>query len=104
MEHLLDLERPPDAVFAVNDPAAIGTYDVIKKRGLKIPKDISIVGFSNNPTSGLVEPSLTTIEQPSFEIGRRAVEILINELKSKEPNGNTHTEIIETKLIVRNSS
>jgi len=104
MQKLLDLETPPDAIFAVNDPVAIGTYDVIKSRGLRIPEDIAVVGFSNNPTSSLVEPSLTTIEQPSFEIGRRAVEILINELQAQNGQIEPYTEILETRLIVRNSS
>jgi len=104
MEQLLSLKNIPDAVFAVNDPAAIGTYDVIKSRGLKIPDDISVVGFSNNPTSALVQPSLTTIAQPSFEIGRRAVEILINELQYQDSQTEPVTEMLETKLIVRNSS
>jgi len=104
MQKLLDLNFPPDAVFAVNDPVAIGTYDVIKSRGLDIPEDIAIVGFSNNPISSLVEPSLTTIGQPSFEIGRRAVEILINELQSQDEQIEPFTEILETKLIIRDSS
>jgi DNA-binding LacI/PurR family transcriptional regulator len=104
MQNLLNLKIPPDAVFAVNDPVAIGTYDVIKSRGLRIPEDISVVGFSNNPTSSLVQPSLTTIEQPSFEIGRRAVEILINELQCQNSQFEPITEILETKLIIRDSS
>ncbi len=104
MEYLLSLKIPPDAVFAVNDPVAIGTYEVIKSRGLKIPKDISVVGFSNNPTSVLVEPSLTTVDQPSFEIGRRAAEILINELQNHNSQLEPVMEILETKLIIRNSS
>lgn len=104
MEKLLELKMPPDAVFAVNDPVAIGTYDVIRSHGLSIPEDIAVVGFSNNPTSSLVEPSLTTIEQPSYEIGRRAVEILIAELQSMDGELEPLTEILETKLIVRDSS
>jgi len=103
MEQLLSLEKPPDGIFAVNDPVAIGTYETIKNKGLQIPNDISVVGFSNNPTSSLVNPPLTTIDQPSFEIGRRAAEILINELQSKD-SIKPFTEVLETKLIVRCSS
>ncbi|HIE22894.1 MAG TPA: LacI family transcriptional regulator, partial [Candidatus Korarchaeota archaeon] len=70
MQYLLGAVNKPDAVVAVNDPVALGAYEVIKSRGLKIPKDIAVVGFSNNPISAIVDPPLTTIEQPAYEMGR----------------------------------
>ena len=102
MESLLEGEILPDAIFAVNDPVAIGTYQKIKEAGLKIPGDIAIVGFSNNKITTLVDPQMTTVDQPSYEMGRRAAEILIRTIEDKtvEPT----TLVLEAKLVVRAST
>src|SRR3990172_2285758 len=77
MDSLLKEKIVPDAVFAVNDPVAIGAFQRIKEAGLKIPDDVAIMGFSNNRITSLVDPQLTTVDQPSFEMGRRSAEMLI---------------------------
>lgn len=103
MESLLNKGIKPDAVFAVNDPVAIGAFQKIKEAGLKIPDDIALIGFSNNKITSLVEPAITTISQPSFEMGKKAVELLIENIKY----GNKHknkTIILPTELIIRKST
>ncbi|HLP17039.1 MAG TPA: substrate-binding domain-containing protein, partial [Bacteroidota bacterium] len=92
----------PDAIFAVNDPVAIGAFQRIKEAGLRIPEEIAIVGFSNNKITTLVDPQLTTIDQPSFEMGKKAAEILISILERKitEPV----TVALDTTLVVRGST
>ena len=92
----------PDAVFAVNDPVALGAYQRIKEAKLKIPDDVAIMGFSNNIVTSLVDPPITTIDQPSFEMGRKAAEILIQTIDGKlmEPK----TLILDGTLIVRGST
>jgi len=102
-QKLLQLDHLPDALFAVNDPVAIGAFEKIKEHGLVIPEDIALLGFSNNPISSLIEPSLTTVEQPAYEIGKRAAELLIEQIKFGE-NFIMRKEILKTKLIVRNST
>jgi len=102
MDALLKENMLPDAIFAVNDPVAIGAFQRIKEAKLKIPDDIAIMGFSNNKITSLVDPPITTVEQPSFEMGRRAAEILVHTIEDKLMK--PETMILETKLIVRRST
>lgn len=104
MEFLLNLSDPPDAVIAVNDPVALGAYDAIKNRGLNIPGDIAIVGFSDNPICRIVSPQLTTIRQPTYEMGKKAMEMLIDQINNGDDNLKPRKEILETSLIVRQST
>ena len=104
---LLQLPNRPDAIFASSDPVAMGAMQAIKEAGLKIPQDIAVVGFSNWIFSGLLEPSLTSVDQPGFEMGQEAAKLLIRqiEFKSKDNEDPTpETKILKTKLIVRDSS
>lgn len=103
MNSLLEKNIIPDAIFAVNDPVAIGAFQRIKESGLKIPDDIAIVGFSNNKITSLVDPPLTTVNQPSFEMGKKAAEILIDIIENK--NLPDEKEIIlNAELIIRAST
>ncbi len=100
-EYLLKLKNRPDAIFAVNDPTAIGAYEIIEREKLKIPDDIAVVGFSNNPISAFIKPALTTIEQPSYEMGKAAMELLSEILKSER--NRKVKKVLKTKLIIRDS-
>lgn len=102
-QKLFKLKIKPDAIFAVNDPVAIGAFELIKKLGLKIPQDVALVGFSNNPVSSLIEPSLTTVGQPAYQVGKRAAELLIEQINNPD-NYISRKEILSTKLIIRNST
>jgi LacI family transcriptional regulator/LacI family repressor for deo operon, udp, cdd, tsx, nupC, and nupG len=102
--HLLELPDRPDGIFAVNDPAAIQTILVAKSKGIRIPAELAIVGFSNEPTSALIEPGLTTLAQPLDEIGKTAVQFLLGEIESDELDLIPKTGILKTQLIVRESS
>jgi DNA-binding LacI/PurR family transcriptional regulator len=102
MDSLLKENMIPDAIFAVNDPVAIGAFQRIKEAGLRIPADIALVGFSNNKITSLVDPPITTVEQHSLEMGRRAAEILISTIEDKtiQPK----TLVLDAELIVRGST
>ena len=104
MKALLNLDNPPDAIFAVNDPVAIGAYEVINESGLRIPDNIGIVGFSNNPISSFVSPPLTTIHQPAFEMGKVACTILLEIINNPEKEIKIRNEILSTTLIERKSA
>lgn len=102
---LLDLPNPPDAIFANNDPMAMGAMMAIKAKGLSIPKDVAIVGFSNWFFGELMEPSLTTIDQPGFEMGQEAARMLIKQIENKDKENIHHeTKVLKTRLVIRNSS
>jgi LacI family transcriptional regulator len=74
---LLALSDPPTAIFASNDVSAFGVMEAVRDRGLRIPDDISIVGFDDIPTASSVHPPLTTVRQPLEEMGRRATQMLL---------------------------
>jgi len=104
VKYLLDLPEPPDALFCLNDPTALEALKVIKERGLSIPEDIAIVGFSNDYGSALVEPGLTTVAQPTREIGRVAAQLLLDQMNTDVAEWKPLTRVLKTELIVRGSS
>jgi DNA-binding LacI/PurR family transcriptional regulator len=92
----------PTAVIAANDLMAIGAIHEFRSAGLDIPRDISVVGFDDIAFAGLNYPSLTTVNLPREELGRRAVEALMETLDNPKQEG---VEIrIPTNLIIRNST
>jgi len=101
---LLTMKSPPDAIFCVNDPAAIQTLLYAKSKGIRVPDDLGIVGFSDDPISSIIEPQLTTVKQPVSEMGKIAMSILLEQIE-KGPGQYTpvHTKLT-TSLIVRQSS
>ena len=101
---LLKLANPPDGVFANSDMVALGAMKAIKELGLKIPEDVAIIGFSNWQFSELIEPQLSTVSQPGFEIGRTAMLLLLDELNSKDKIVHHKTEVLPAELIIRESS
>ncbi len=98
---LLELPSPPTAIFASNDVMAFGAMDAVRSCGLRIPEDVSVVGFDNIPQSALVRPALTTVLQPLEHMGRVATQILLDMLKDP---GKKITRIeLPTELIIRDS-
>lgn len=104
MDSLFKKNIIPDAIFAVNDPQAVGAFQRIKEAGLKIPEEIAIVGFSNNKITSMIEPPMTTVNQPSFEMGKKAAEILIELIENKKIKNQNKTITLEAELIVREST
>jgi LacI family transcriptional regulator len=98
---LLVLDDRPTAIFAANDLSAIETVQVAHSLGLVIPGDLSVIGFDNIPESALIDTPLTTIDQSIHEMGRQAVELLIDLI-----DGNTDRPrqvTLPTRLVVRQS-
>jgi DNA-binding LacI/PurR family transcriptional regulator len=104
IKKILKLSSKPEAVFAVNDPVAIGVYKVLKARHLKIPGDMAVVGFSDNSICSLIEPPLTTVYQQPYLMGQKAAEILIDQIENDSKTINFQEEILETRLIIRGST
>ena len=102
---LLDSKLPPDAIFANNDVAAYGAMTAIKKRRMRIPEEIAIVGFSNWRFSGLIEPALSSVTQPGFKMGQEATKLLLKQIDTKETEQLvTETIVLKTTLLTRESS
>ena len=103
-QKLLNLATLPDAIFAVNDPVATGAFVTIKEHGMKIPDDIALAGFSNTYMTSLLDPPLTTVEQPSYEIGKTAAQLLMEQINSDDENFIPKFIVLKTHLIVRGST
>jgi len=101
-EKIMDLNPLPDAIFCVCDAVAYGVLKVLKRQGLKIPDDISVAGFTNEPMSAFVEPALTTVGQPIYTIGEKAAELLFGQLRDKEEASKFC--VLDTELIIRDST
>jgi LacI family transcriptional regulator len=99
---LLDLSDRPTAIFAFNDNIAIGAIQAARARGLRVPEDISIVGFDDVEHATIVTPALTTVRQPLAEMGRTAVSLL-NRLLERQHFETLHVELA-TRLVVREST
>ena len=99
---LLTAADRPTAIFAANDLSAIATVEVARGLGLRVPEDLSVVGFDNIPDSALNSPSLTTVEQPIHEMGRKAIKLLISLIQG-DPVDSTHITLATT-LVVRQST
>ncbi|SFJ49237.1 LacI family DNA-binding transcriptional regulator [Olleya namhaensis] len=101
---LLSSKIRPDAIFAITDGAAIGVIQTLIKFNVKIPEEIAVVGFSNSVNSTIIQPKLTTVDQPGEKIGRTAVKYLINEINSPEDNLTSKMVEIKSNIVIRESS
>jgi len=102
MNQLLAGETRPDAVFAVSDTLAAGAMAAIQQAGLRIPQEIAVVGFDGSELADMVSPPLTTLAQPSREIGRRACELVLQ--KIIRPDSPPQCVIMQGELVMRASS
>ncbi|WKN32343.1 LacI family DNA-binding transcriptional regulator [Porifericola rhodea] len=102
-QQILDMEKLPDGIFTSSDTSAAACMSELKRAGIRIPEDIAIVGFNDDPISRLVEPRLTTIQYPGYEMGEVAAKTLINKLKHSSGDS-MNTIMLKHKLIARESS
>jgi LacI family transcriptional regulator len=102
MKEILDQNVHFGSIFAANDLIALGAYNTLVKNGIKIPDDILLVGFDDIPTAHIITPGLTTVRQPTNEIGMKAAQILFDHLSngSRQPK---HI-VLEPNLVVRETA
>ena len=100
----LTLSNRPDGVFCSNDTSAISLIQTVKRNGLTVPGDIAVVGFSNTPTSLIIDPALTTIDDHAFEMGQAAARLLIRQIEGPRQDLATETIMIRNDLIIRDST
>lgn len=102
MRHLLNLRQKPDGIFALNDMSAMEIIHILKKRGLNVPKDVAVLGFNNETICRLVEPSLSSIDHPAFDMGAAATELLLKQITKNETV--IEKRLIKSRLVVREST
>ena len=102
-EAILKMEPRPDAIFSANDSCAVSCMRKLRLSGVRIPQDIAVAGFNNDPLSKVIEPNLTTVNYPGQEMGEVAASVLIRRL-TKSEGSSMNTMVLKHNLIVRQSS
>lgn len=100
---LLEMKNIPDAIFGINDDMAIGAIEAIKAKGLRIPEDIAVFGFSNTKRSRYMNPSVSTINQFPEKVGETAAELLFEQILDSK-HSKIREEVVNCELIIRESS
>jgi DNA-binding LacI/PurR family transcriptional regulator len=95
-------EERPTAIFAANNQLAEQAWQLLRARRLAIPRDVSLVAFDDVPWMGMVQPAITAVAQPTFEMGRRAALLLLRRLQ--DPTCGRTVEVLEPRLVIRGST
>ena len=103
VQAILRMKSRPDGIFTANDTSAVAVICELQKSGIRVPGDIAVAGFNNEPVSRVIKPCLTTVDYPAREIGRLAASSLINILKDKG-SSSLSTIIVKHELIIREST
>jgi LacI family transcriptional regulator len=101
---LLTLDDKPEAIFTTSDKLTTGCLKTLRRRSLHVPDDIALAGFSNSELTELLDPPLTVVRQPAFEMGKAAIELLLQLVESKRPVGEFEKRILTPELIIGKSS
>ena len=104
MKDLIFEKKIPDAVFASNDLLALGAMQAISEAGLRIPEDISVVGFDNIATASFRGVELTTVENPKYRMGELAVKILLDRIENPENREKKERVVLDPELIIRKTA
>lgn len=104
IDELLQLPKKPDAILATADKLTTNCLRILKARKIAVPADIGLIGFSNTDLTELLDPPLSVIRQPAFEMGEIATTLLLNLIESKRPVTEYETRVLSTELLVRGST
>lgn len=104
LQQIQGWQERPDAIFAVNDPVAIGAYFKIKEYGWRIPEEVALAGFGNTNESAIAEPAITTVNQSPYNIGRIAAEMIFAQIMAGDTRTAPRKEVLATQLIIRAST
>lgn len=104
VETIEKMKEKPDGIFFANDTSAAATITLLKKQGYKIPEDIAIIGFNDEPIAKVVEPNLSTIHYPAIAMGEMAAQTIINYLNNVQNVQQGSTIVLRSELVVRESS
>ncbi|MCO6163395.1 LacI family DNA-binding transcriptional regulator [Flavobacterium sp. NRK F7] len=104
IKKLLSMKNPPDALFSASDFAALGAIQQLKEKGIKIPEDFSVIGFSNEPFTKFMELSISTIDQFPREMGKMTAKVFLEQINNTEKVKIEKKVILEPELIIRKST
>lgn len=102
--HLLQLEDRPQAFFAASDYAALGAMQAARSMGIQVPQQLALIGFANEEFTELIQPTLSSVDQKSKEMGRCAASLYFTKILDKQADEKPSLQIIDSELIVRESS
>lgn len=101
---LLAMKRPPDGILAFSDRLAIASMYALRQQGIRIPDEMKIIGFNDEPVSALFGPALSSVAQPTYEMGQLTVSLLLEQIRSEQPVQKAVTHRLATTLMIRESS
>jgi DNA-binding LacI/PurR family transcriptional regulator len=104
VSELLKLKKRPDAIFASADKLTTGCLRILRSKGIAVPGDMGLIGFSNTDLTELLDPPLSVIRQPAFEMGEVAMNLLLQLIESKRPVTDFETRVLSTELLIRAST
>lgn len=104
MSRLLALPAPPDGVFAAGDSSLLGALQLLKSRGIRVPQDVALAGFSNEGFTAITEPRLTSVDQRCEEMGQASVRLFLELLETAGANATHRQVILQPELFIRESS
>lgn len=104
VKSLMNLKDKPDAIFSGGDKLTVSCLSILNELKIKVPEEVALAGFSNSPLVELMNPSLTVVKQPAFEMGQTATELLITLIESKRPVTEFERIVLQTEIFERNSS
>lgn len=103
-EKLLKFDNPPDGIFSAHDTAAVSAILYAKEKGIKIPQELAIIGFNDDPVSRIVEPTLSTVSHPAMKMGEISTSRILEHATRKLDAAVSEITMLDTEVIVRNSS
>ena len=104
VKKLLRMRPVPDAILGLSDKLTTGCLRILKKENIKVPEDISLIGFSNSELTDLIDPPLSIIKQPAFEMGEISTTLLLQMIESKRPVTDFVTKVLTPELVINASS
>lgn len=104
MKQLLRLPNPPDAVFSASDFSAVGALQVLKERGIRVPHDIALAGFSNETFTSLTEPRITSVDQHCEQMGQSAVRLFLDIMGDTTGRFSPRRIVLQPEVLLRESS
>lgn len=103
-ESLLELKNLPDGIFSANDTAAVSAIMYLKERNIRIPEDIAVIGFNNDPVTSIIEPALSTVSHPAHKMGELSFQRILEHSSEKKMEGLSEIFVLETEIVIRKSS
>jgi DNA-binding LacI/PurR family transcriptional regulator len=104
VKELLQLKQKPDAIFSSADKLTTGCLRILKAKGVLVPDEMGLIGFSNSELTELIDPPLSVIKQPAFEMGELSTKLLLQLIESKRPVTNFETKVLSTELLIKAST